>query len=116
MQNCMGALRRLSHCCIHTDNLGAYFTLLDGRVPSSNPARARILRRIFRVCFQYDVQVQISWLPSALNAADVFSRPLEYSAQQTLSVSADKHFALPSSRFPVLVLKWLWFRSLFPRP
>ena len=69
-----GFLRGLSHICLITDNLGAYYTLLSGKISVRNAARLRILRRINRLLYQYGGNVQVMWVPSTLNMADPFSR------------------------------------------
>ena len=107
------ALRKLSHCCIHTDNLGVYFTLLSGRASSSLPARCRLLRRIFRLCFTHDLHFQISWVPSKWNPADAFSRPNEKTVTQALDAAALLNLT-PTCPLPVLSPGWLWFRFSFP--
>ena len=67
-------LIRLS-LCIYTDNSLAFFTLLSGRVPSTQPMRARILRRIYRMCISHDMKFQLVRLSSKRNPADLYSRP-----------------------------------------
>jgi hypothetical protein len=69
-----GMLRKYSHLCVYTDNTSAFYTLLSGRVSSSTPTRARILRRIYRLCMEHDLQIQLVHIPSILNLADKFSR------------------------------------------
>ena len=68
-------LIKLSHVCIYTDNFSAFFTLISGRVPSTQPTRARILRRIYRMCITNDIKFQLVRLPSKLNPSDLYSRP-----------------------------------------
>ena len=108
------AHRGITHCCIHTDNLGVYFTLRDGRISGFLHSRARILRRIFRVCFAHELQFQISWLPSPRNAADAFSRPLENTALGALRAAELVQHLIPHCYFPTLTPGWLWFRASFP--
>ena len=90
------ALRRLSHCCILTDNAGVYYTLSFGRVSASTPARSRIFRRIIRVCLEFGLQFQISWVPSCANAADAFSRPFQNAL--SAAISASQPWMPPMSR------------------
>jgi len=108
------ALQKLSHVCIFTDNLGVFNTLSSGRVSAATHSRARILRRIMRVCLQYQISFQIAWLPSACNAADFFSRPSEYTPDHTLCFSSVLHQLTPCSPLPVSSVPSLWFRNLFP--
>ena len=100
------SLQKLSHVCPLTDNMGVYYTVSSGRVSSACPAR--ILRRIFRVCLQFQLCFQIAWVPSARNAADFFSRPLTCSP---LCLSRAIHRLSPSSStLPVSTASSVWFR------
>ena len=100
------SLQKLSHVCPLTDNMGVYYTVSSGRVSSACPAR--ILRRIFRVCLQFQLCFQIAWVPSARNAADFFSRPLTCSP---LCLSRAIHRLSPSSTLPVSTASSVWFRT-----
>ena len=56
----------------------AYFTLISGEIYARNRTRLRILRRIHRLIYQNNCQVQLMWIPSKLNLADPFSRSQNY--------------------------------------
>ena len=107
------SFQKLSHVCILTDNLGVYHTLRSGRVPAACHPRARILRRIIRVCFHSRLSFQIAWVPSSKNAADFFSRPHQYTPSHALWFSSVLHQLVPSSTLPVSTIPSLWFRTPF---
>ena len=71
-------LRKLTYVCLVTDNSSAYFTLISGKISSKNRTRLRILRRIHRLIYQNNCQVQLMWIPLKLNLADPFSRSQNY--------------------------------------
>jgi hypothetical protein len=110
------SLQKFSHICLLTDNLGVYHTLSSGRVSAFSFIRARILRRIVRVCLQSQISFQVAWVPSEYNAADFFSRPLQYTPEHTLCFSRVLHQLIPSSPLPVSPVSSLWFRNLFSPP
>jgi len=69
------AIRGLSHVCVYTDNYAVFHSLTSLRVSGSTPARARILRRIIRLCLSRRINFQLARVPSSLNPADPYSRP-----------------------------------------
>ena len=78
------SLLRLAHVCLYTDNMSVFYTLSSLRVSSFTPARARILRRIVRICLSSGIRFQMTRIPSRLNPADAFSRPPTIAAQPRL--------------------------------
>ena len=90
-------LKRLSSTTIFTDNLAAFHTVLHGRVSSTQPIRARILRRIYRLCLSHNISLQLAWVPSILNPADLFSRPI--AAPQMLTLQ-QPHLPTPFTTHP----------------
>ena len=107
------ALSGLSHFCLFTDNIGVYYTLITGRVAASSPVRARIYRRILRICLVHSLQMQVGWVPGSCNSADMFSRPLQFTAGICLLKSLHTHVPRSLPAMPTTVMPALWFRS-FP--
>ena len=107
------ALRGVSHFCLYTDNIGVYYTLTAGRVAASSPVRARICRRILRVCLEHSLQLQVGWVKGSCNSADVFSRPFQFSPGHCLLSSLRCQLPHFVATVPTTIVPALWFRS-FP--
>ena len=108
-------LQNYSSIAIFTDNSSAYYTILHGRVSSSHPIRARILRRIYRLCLRYSLTLQLVWIPSKLNPADIFSRPM---TSFQLSALQQTQLPTPFTTHPrfnyASIIPPLFCRSCFP--
>lgn len=97
------SLRKLPYVCIFCDNLAAFYSLLNGRVSCSHPVRARILRRIYRMCLSDCIHFQLVHIPSAFNPADPFSRPHTISKYHlsTLPFMMHPHYKLAPTVPPI---------------
>ena len=69
------SLRKLSFICLFCDNMSAFYSVFSGRVSCAHPVRARLLRRIYRICIKENLHIQLVHVPSSFNPADPFSRP-----------------------------------------
>ena len=68
------SLQGITHACVYTDNQAVFYSVLHGKVSSHAHARGRILRRIYRLCLQEPLNMQMVLIPSSWNTADSYSR------------------------------------------
>ena len=69
-------LRKFLHVCEATDNAGVFYSVSRGRCSGQKRTRVRLLRKINRLCFLHNVQLQIA--RSEDNPADKYSRTLSH--------------------------------------
>jgi hypothetical protein len=101
------ALRGFTYICLVTDNAAVYYSLASFRVSSYAYTRARILRRILRLCLHSNLRIQLVLVPSLFNAADSFTRP------DTTSVTSKLQYppTMDRSYKYTAVIPSLWYRQ-----
>ena len=69
-------LRKFLHVCEATDNAGVFYSVSRGRCSGQKRTHVRLLRKINRLCFLHNVQLQIA--RSEDNPADKYSRTFSH--------------------------------------